>query len=404
MKDFNEAKLPPALLTQLKKIGFMTPTPIQAKSIPEALLGKDILGSAQTGTGKTGAFGIPLITHILSSPQGNALILLPTRELAMQVIKALEAFIPQKTKIPIALLIGGEQMYKQLKQLRANPRLVVGTPGRINDHLKRKTLNLKGTDFLVLDEVDRMLDMGFGVQLDAIAKYLTGTRQTLMFSATLPKKIEKIADKYLKDPVRISIGATHAPALNLKQTHVKLSVKEKYPRLLDELEKRAGSVLVFVKTKRGADRMAKQLKNAGHASDALHGDLRQNKRTKVIGAFRNQKYRVLVATDVAARGLDIPHIEHVINYDLPQCPEDYIHRIGRTARADAEGEALNLISPADHGNWKDIQRLLDPTIKDDRPKNNRRPRGNNNNRRRSGSSSKKFYGARKKSFKPKNPK
>ncbi|MHA1575500.1 MAG: DEAD/DEAH box helicase [Alphaproteobacteria bacterium] len=381
MKNFNEAKLPASLIKQLQFVGFETPTPIQAETIQPALLGKDILGSAQTGTGKTGAFGIPLIAHLLESEQGSALILLPTRELASQVIKALNDFIPKKTNIPIALLIGGEQMFKQMKQLKRNPRLVVGTPGRINDHLKRKTLKLDKTDFLVLDEVDRMLDMGFGVQLDQIAKYLTGNRQTLMFSATVPKKMEKVAAKYLKDPIRVSVGETHTPAINIKQVSVKLGTKEKYGRLLSELNDRTGSVLIFVNTKRMADRLSKQLKNEGISSDALHGDLRQNKRTRTTTKFREKKFRVLVATDVAARGLDIPHIEHVVNYDIPQCPEDYIHRIGRTARAEAKGEAINFISPSDNGKWKDVQRLLDPTIKDERPKRNNRPRRDNRSKR-----------------------
>ncbi len=377
MNNFNEAKLPASLIKQLKFVGFETPTPIQSETIQPALLGKDILGSAQTGTGKTGAFGIPLIAHLLESDQGSALILLPTRELASQVIKALNDFIPKKTDIQIALLIGGEQMFKQIKQLKRNPRLVVGTPGRINDHLKRKTLKLDKTDFLVLDEVDRMLDMGFGVQLDQIAKYLTEKRQTLMFSATVPKKMEKVASKYLKDPIRVSVGETHTPAINIKQVSIKIGTKEKYDRLLNELTDRTGSVIIFVNTKRMADKLSKQLKNEGISSDALHGDLRQNKRTTTTKKFREKKFRVLVATDVAARGLDIPHIEHVVNYDIPQCPEDYIHRIGRTARAEAKGEAINFISPSDNGKWKDVQRLLDPTIKDERPKRNSRPRRDN---------------------------
>lgn len=235
---------------------------------------------------------------------------------------------------------------------------MVGTPGRINDHLTRGTAKLHDTRFLVLDEVDRMLDMGFGVQLDAIAKYLLAERQTLMFSATLPKNIQKLSAKYLKNPVRISVGETHRPASNVKQEHIKVTNEEKYPRLLEELQQREGSVLVFVKTKRGADNMAKKLRKKKHTAEALHGDLRQNRRNRVISDFHKQHYRILVATDVAARGLDIPHIEHVINYDLPQQPEDYIHRIGRTARAGAEGQAINLVGAADGAKWKAIQRLL----------------------------------------------
>ncbi|PIR34060.1 MAG: ATP-dependent RNA helicase [Alphaproteobacteria bacterium CG11_big_fil_rev_8_21_14_0_20_44_7] len=365
MENFKDDRIPQALFHRLEQIGFTTPTPIQAQAIPPALEGRDILGSAQTGTGKTAAFGIPLITYLLNNNEGNALVLLPTRELATQVLKALQQFIG-KSKISTALLIGGEPMPKQFNQLRANPRLVVGTPGRINDHLTRGKLKLNNTKFLVLDEVDRMLDMGFGIQLDAIAEYLTAkTRQTLMFSATLPNNIKNISAKYLNDPIRISVGDSHAPAANVKQESVKITDAEKYPRLLEELNTRTGSVIIFVKTKRGADRMADKLRKNGHKSDALHGDLRQSKRNRVISGFRTQNYRILVATDVAARGLDIPHIEHVINYDLPQSPEDYIHRIGRTARAGAEGSALNFLGQSDNIKWRAIQRLLNPDAKND---------------------------------------
>jgi superfamily II DNA/RNA helicase len=273
------------------------------------------------------------------------------------------------------LLIGGEPMSKQFHQLKNRPRLIVGTPGRINDHLKRGTLRLNDTCFLVLDETDRMLDMGFGVQLDAINAHLTAPRQTLMFSATMPKNIQKLSAKYLKDPIRIQMGSTEAPAANVTQEHVRVSEGDKYARLLTELDQRSGSVIIFVKTKHGADRLADKLCRDGHEADALHGDLRQSKRDRVIADFRKQDYRVLVATDVAARGLDIPHIEHVINHDLPQSPEDYIHRIGRTARAGAKGSALSFLSPQDGPKWRAIQRLIDPDFKDEErgPRQPRRP-------------------------------
>lgn len=362
MQNFNDADLPQPLLDRLSAIGFTTPTPIQQKAIPEALKGSDILGSAQTGTGKTGAFGIPLASFLMQNESSNALVLLPTRELAIQVEKALQTFMG-RNKISTALLIGGESMPKQLSQLRKSPRLVIGTPGRINDHLERKTLTFKNTHFLVLDEMDRMLDMGFDVQLEAIAKFLPEKRQTLMFTATMPKKMEQLAARYLKKPVRIAVGDNQKPALNIKQESVRLREDEKYVRFVKEIEERVGSIITFVKTKHGADRMAVKLRTAGHAVEALHGDLRQSKRTRVIEKFRREQCRILIATDVAARGLDIPHIEHVINYDLPQCPEDYIHRIGRTARAGATGYALNFLSPADSGKWHAIQKLIDPEYK-----------------------------------------
>ncbi len=361
LTDFASAPLPAALIRSLERMGFTTPTPIQAEAIPVALAGKDILGSAQTGTGKTGAFGIPLVAHLLTHTEAAALILLPTRELASQVMDALQKMIGQNP-IRTALLIGGDSMSKQLQQLRAKPRLIVGTPGRINDLLLRKTLQLNTIEFLVLDETDRMLDMGFGIQLEAIARHLTApTRQTMLFSATLPKNIMKLASSYLTDPVRIAIGHTHETAADVVQEHARLQEAEKYPRLLRELDEREGSVIVFVKTKHGADKLADKLSREDHQADALHGDLRQNRRDRVIANFRKKKYRILVATDVAARGLDIPHIEHVINYDLPQSPEDYIHRIGRTARAGAKGHALTLLAPQDAGKWRAIQRLLNPS-------------------------------------------
>lgn len=387
IKHFKEAGLPEPLFHRIEQMGFTEPTPIQAKSIPVALEGKDILGSAQTGTGKTAAYGIPLVSKLITSSQGSSLVLLPTRELAAQVTQELKKFIGG-SKIKTALLIGGESMPKQINQLRQKPRLIIGTPGRINDHLKRKTLTLKDTNFLVLDEVDRMLDMGFGVQLDNIIPFIAEKHQTLMFSATLSASIKKISAKYLEDPVHISVGSNHTPVENIKMFHVKLSESEKYPRLLAELDERKGSILMFVKTKHGADNMAVKLKKLGHKAGALHGDLRQSKRNQVIAAFRNKDFRILIGTDVAARGLDIPHIAHVINYDLPQSPEDYIHRVGRTARAGAKGEAVNFLSPSDNLKWKAIQRLLDPTsspeeIKGPGSRNNRRKDAKSNRFKRS---------------------
>lgn len=381
MDHFNEADLPLPLFHRLEQMGFTVPTPIQAQAIPPALKGEDILGSAQTGTGKTAAYGIPLVTQLLNQDQGSAVVLLPTRELAGQVMQVLRKFIGS-SKISATLLIGGEPMAKQLRQLQASPRLIVGTPGRVNDHLKRRTLDLSDTNFLVLDEVDRMLDMGFGIQLDEIVKHLTKKRQTLMFSATLPQDIKKLSAKYLINPVRISIGSTVAPAAKVKQEHIRLKDSDKYDRLVRELDQRTGSILVFVKTKIGADRVSYQLRKIKHQVDALHGDMRQHKRNKVVSNFRNQTLRILVATDVAARGLDIPHIEHVINYDLPHNPEDYIHRIGRTARGGAEGCAVNFISPSDGGRWRDIQLLLDPKAIPDfveRPKSAQKRKGNKQN-------------------------
>lgn len=364
MNTFSEWGLPKTLLNCLERLNFTTPTPIQAAAIPVALKGRDILGSAQTGTGKTAAFGIPLIERLMTTEQTTALIMTPTRELAAQVMKALRDMLPADAEIRTALLIGGESIQKQLSQLRGYPRLVVGTPGRINDHLERKSLKLRDAGYLVLDETDRMLDMGFGPQIDRILRHMPKERQTLLFSATLPPTIVSISRKYLHMPERISVGANNAAVENINQEVIKVRQPEKYGLLKENLDARKGSIIVFVKTKRGAERMAIKLTREGYSAAAIHGDLRQRQRDNVIADFRDKKYRVLIATDVAARGLDIPHIEHVINFDLPQVAEDYIHRIGRTARAGKKGDAVCFLSPEDGAKWKEIYHLMNPSEKE----------------------------------------
>ncbi len=406
MEDFNSLGLPKPLLNAIEKLKFTKPTPIQAQSIPAALEGKDILGTAQTGTGKTAAFGIPLITKLLTNSRGSALVMTPTRELAVQVMKTLEDLLDKQGGIKSALLIGGESMPRQLQQLKCQPRLIVGTPGRINDHLARGSLMLRDVSFLVLDETDRMLDMGFSQQIDKIVKFLPQARQTLLFSATLPQDILKVAAQYLRDPVRVSVGAVATPVAAIKQETLHISDDEKYPNLLTQLEQREGSIIVFVKTKWGAEKMAARLCREKHSADALHGDLRQNQRQRVITGFRDSKFRVLVATDIAARGLDISHIKHVINYDLPQCPDDFIHRIGRTARAGAEGSTICFITPADKLKWNAINRLLNPSDRSqDMQGHHSEPRKGGGkgrpsrfqNRRRNGGGGNKFSGPRRQS-------
>jgi ATP-dependent RNA helicase DeaD len=360
IEHFDELGLPEPLSHALAQMAFTTPTPIQAQAIPHALLGQDVLGSAQTGTGKTGAFGIPLVARLLTNPRGSALVMTPTRELAQQVMVQLQSMLGKRSTIKTALLIGGESMPKQLQQLRMRPRLLVGTPGRINDHLERGSLMLHDTGFLVLDETDRMLDMGFTIQIEKIMKFMPKQRQTMLFSATLPKNIVKISEKYLVNPVRVAVEAPSLQADNITHEVIRVSEGEKYQRLLSELSARTGSIIMFVKTKYGTERMAAKLAKAGYSARAIHGDLRQSKRDQVIENFRNSKYRILVATDVAARGLDIPHIEHVVNYDLPHAPEDYIHRIGRTARAGAQGSAMCFVTPEDTRRWQAIHRLMHP--------------------------------------------
>lgn len=361
MQNFSSFQLPSKLLEALTRIQFLQPTPIQAQVIPLALNGQDVIGIAQTGTGKTGAFGIPLITHLLKNEQARAMVVVPTRELALQVMIMLRSMLGKPDRrLQTAVLIGGDPIVKQFRQLKASPRLIVGTPGRINDHLERRSLRCDAVDFLVLDEADRMLDMGFSPQIDAILKHVPKQRQTLLFSATMPKQIGLMCKNYMNDPVQVSLAEVAKPAENIKQEVVFVSEQEKYRQLMEQLSQRDGSIIIFVKTKILADKMAKQLQQAEYGADALHGDLRHHKRAKVIRAFRDQQYRILVATDIAARGLDIDHVRHVINYDLPQCPEDYIHRIGRTARAGAHGEALCFIAPHDRAKWRAIARMMNP--------------------------------------------
>lgn len=377
MKNFEGFGLSPALSKSLAHMKYKTPTPIQAQAIPLALEGHDIMGSAQTGTGKTAAFAIPLIEKLLTNPRGSALVLTPTRELGKQIMEIMHQLLGPKSNIKTAFIIGGEPMGKQLGQLRARPRLIVGTPGRVNDHLERGSMDLSDAEFLVLDETDRMLDMGFTVQLEKIFKHMPEKRQTLMFSATLPKNIVKMSEKYLNHPKRVSVGQTNVVAKNIEQEVIRIEQDKKYKELMLQLEERSGSIIVFVKTKYNADKMAKNLRRDGFTSEALHGDLRQNKRDKVMQNFHKMNFRVLVATDIAARGLDVPHIEHVINYDLPQVAEDFIHRMGRTARAGAKGSAISFVSNQDGRKWHAIERLLNPEAvndKSDRPEKNKKPR------------------------------
>ena len=375
MQSFNELNIDINLKNSINRANFKIPTPVQSQSIPIGLNGKDILGTAQTGTGKTLAFCIPLINKLIIDKNAFALVICPTRELATQVMNFIKNLIDSKINIKTALLIGGESMQKQLRQLGKRSRIIVGTPGRINDHLKRKSLNLSATKYLVLDETDRMLDMGFTPQIEMILKFIPKDHQTLLFSATLPQNIIRISERYLKNPSRISVGPTTLPVDKIKQETLDVYKENKYDELIDQLLSRKGSILVFVKTKRSADKMVKRLKEEDHSVDAIHGDLRQSKRNRVINSFRKGVKRILIATDVAARGLDIPLIQHVINYDLPQVPEDYIHRIGRTARAGSEGSALTFLTRDDRVMWNSISKLINPnfkTIPRDIRKNSRR--------------------------------
>ena len=376
--NFSDLKIENKLKKSIELAEFKNPTPIQKESIPVSLTGRDILGTAQTGTGKTLAFTIPMINKLIKDKNAMSLIVCPTRELATQVMATVLKLNVREIGIGNALLIGGESMQKQLRKLSKKARIIIGTPGRINDHLKRRSLDLSKVNYLVLDETDRMLDMGFTPQIEQILNFVPKDHQTLLFSATLPDNILRISQKYLKNPERISVGSLSTPIEKIKQETFEITQDKKYHELINQLVERSGSILVFVKTKHGADKIVKRLKYDGHKADAIHGNLRQSKRDRVITGFRNGNSRILVATDVAARGLDIPLIQHVINYDLPQVPEDYIHRIGRTGRAGKEGSALTFLTPSDRSMWNSISKLIDPNYK---PQDNNRKRNFKDNKK-----------------------
>lgn len=378
MNNFHSMGLPLLLRQELDKNNLFTPTPIQAQTIPFALEGRDIIGSAQTGTGKTLAFAIPVVAKLLEkSYSGSALVIVPTRELARQVTNEVKKLVFNNPILRTALLIGGEPIFKQLNQLGKKSRIIIGTPGRIIDHIERKTLVTYNINILVLDETDRMFDMGFGVQVEEIMKHLPKARQTLMFSATFPGGIIKLAERYLNNPERISVDHETTISTKIKQEVIHASESEKYQKLLEQLSQREGSIIIFVKTKQGADRLAERLHKDDYSALAIHGDLRQHKRERVINSFRRGRNQIMVATDIASRGLDIPHIQHVINYDAPMSHADYIHRIGRTARAGAEGSALSFVTP------QDKQKMPGLTNKEGEPNFDCKvqPRMGNNNRK-----------------------
>ncbi len=366
--------LPLKLQGALEVMNFHVPTPIQVKAIPVALSGKDLIGCAQTGTGKTAAFCIPLICHLLKSLGQSALILVPTRELAFQIVDVLNKMTVPFPNLRPALIIGGAGLYAQMKSISRKPQVIVATPGRLIDHLKRKSFSVAMAKIVVLDEADRMLDMGFEPQLKEIFRYLPQSRQTLLFSATFPSHIENLAKRYLRDPVRLSAGQTSQPVAEIKQAAIQTTEREKNSVLVNELKAREGSILIFTRTKRRTDRLSQFLSEKKYPVNKIHGGLSQGQRNQAIQQFRSTKNRILVATDIAARGLDIHHIEHVINYDLPRVPEDYVHRIGRTARAGAPGEALSLLIPEDDAVWHKISQLykIPGTLK----RIQERPRGN----------------------------
>ncbi len=366
-KSFNLAE---PVLRGIQAAGFTDPTPIQIRAIPVVLSGKDLIASAQTGTGKTAAFGLPIVSRLISlppaAPRGkpHVLILEPTRELAAQVETAFHAF-SRFTKLRTLAVFGGVGYGKQRQELSRGVDVVAATPGRLMDYLMDRTMDLSAVSILVLDEVDRMLDMGFLPVVKNIIGRCPKARQTLFFSATVPPEIQAVAAFALRSPERIEVGASRSVTQTVNHALYPVSFDQKFDLLLALLGQ-AGfdSVLVFSRTKHGADKIARKLSAANHSVAVLHANRSQNQRLEALEGFRSGKYEIMVATDIAARGIDVAGITHVINYDVPENPEDYVHRIGRTGRAQAVGDACTLVTPEDRSNIRDIERFIGQGIEE----------------------------------------
>jgi ATP-dependent RNA helicase RhlE len=360
IRSFKDLPLTAPMLDAVAGAGYIVPTPIQARAIGIALEGRDVIGCAQTGTGKTAAFAIPTIERLCATRPGagaRALVLAPTRELALQIAETF-AVLGSARGIRTVTLIGGEAMGPQLAGLARRPDVIVATPGRLFDHLERRSATLSSVRIVVLDEADRMLDMGFAPQVERILAVTPLDRQTLCFSATMPEAVERLVRKHLSRPERIEVGTAARPVAAVTQRLYATENRDKTPLLLRLLGEDGGQTLVFTRTKHRADRLARAVAAAGHRVTRLHADRTMSQRREALDGFRAGRYRVLVATDIAARGIDVPEIAHVVNFDLPHSAEDYIHRIGRTARAEATGQATSFATPEDREQLRAIERHL----------------------------------------------
>lgn len=348
----------PVLLAALEKMGISKPTEVQAQAIPAGLNQSDLIAIAQTGSGKTLAFALPVLTALEKNPQARALIMAPSREMAQQISKVF-AQLCAELPMTACLVIGGIPSAKQASQLKKNPRLIIGTPGRLNDHLVGNKLLLQNVEYVVIDEADRMLDMGFAPQLKNIQHTLRGKRQTLMFSASFNPAIESIAQLFM-EPNALMIRSAQAeePVSSLKQTVLLIDKFKKNDRLLDELNATKGGVIVFCGNQGSCERMGQYLKEYGYSTDLIHGGLSQGHRNRVVRNFREGEIRIVVATDLLARGIDVPHVDHVINFDLPFQAEDFLHRIGRTARAGRVGNAITFVTATDTKMYNKIKPYL----------------------------------------------
>ncbi len=362
MSDFHDFKFSEIISRNVSKAGFTAPTPIQKEAIPHALAGKDILGLAQTGTGKTAAFVLPMLQRLEALPNKKvrALVVAPTRELAEQIHQVIVT-LGKETKLQSMTIYGGASMNRQLADLRRGVDIIVACPGRLLDHLQRKSVALDGIEVLVLDEADQMFDMGFLPAIKQIVSKLPQKRQTMLFSATMPDEIRKLAGSILKDPVKVELA--RGPVATISHALYPVTQEMKTPLLL-HLLKDAGEqpILVFTKTKHKATRLADQLAKAGFTTASLQGNLSQNRRDSALAGFKSGKYQVLVATDIAARGIDVNNISHIINFDIPANSETYIHRIGRTARAAKSGDAYTFVTSEDNRLVRDIEKALGKPI------------------------------------------
>ena len=358
--NFSKFELDPSLLKGIKELGFSRPTPIQSDAIPPAMQGKDLLACASTGSGKTAAFSLPILHKLIARSRRTtrALIVTPTRELALQIVEQIDA-IAVHTPVTAAAIIGGVGMGPQEHAFRSGTDILVATPGRLLDHMRASYAKLDHIEFLVLDEADRMLDMGFLPDIRKILKALPAKRQTLFFSATMPKPIAVLASEMLKHPATINLERTSIPATGITQALYPVPQELKSALFLELLERGdMNEALAFTRTKHRANRLAEYLGRHGIKSERIHGNRSQNQRTEALAGFKSGKYRVLVATDIAARGIDVEALGHVVNFDVPPAPDDYIHRVGRTGRAEATGDAFTFFSPQEEAEVKGIERAI----------------------------------------------
>jgi ATP-dependent RNA helicase RhlE len=358
--SFKNLGISSQILDMLNKHNFFVPTPIQHKVIPTGIEGKDIIGIAQTGTGKTLGFGIPMIQRLLLT-KNKGLVILPTRELALQVDEMIRK-IGQPLGIKTCVLIGGESMYRQIQGLRHDPNIIIATPGRLIDHLKRRSVRLDRVSILVLDEADHMFDIGFAPQIREIMKSVPKERQTLLFSATMPEPIARLAMEHMALPLRIEVAPSGTVAEKVEQEIIVVNKSSKFSLLVKLLSESTGPILIFTRTKHGAKHIAYDLRNTGITATEIHSNRSLSQRREALDGFKKHKYRVMVATDIAARGIDVKDIEFVINYDLPEQTEDYVHRIGRTGRAGKSGKAISFATPDQKRDIVSIERLIKRSI------------------------------------------